>query len=114
MTLSIKCISVGPYGGEENEVTPGTEYSFWRVVEHTGAGWFPWSEYYATEYNAEEARLAALAKIREPVFHFEGWEVHHYVDGCEEYIACRGADVLRVPDRDAMKAAIRAYGPEPA
>ena len=52
MKLSIKYLKTNPYNQYEEEVSEGTEFGFWRVVEYTGAGWFPWPEHYETKEQA--------------------------------------------------------------
>ena len=41
MRLSVKCVERNEYTGDDHEVSPERPFAFWRVVEHTGAGWFP-------------------------------------------------------------------------
>jgi hypothetical protein len=52
MKLSIKHLKTNEYTLCEEEVPEGTKYGFWRIVEHTGAGWFPWPELYTSEDDA--------------------------------------------------------------
>jgi len=59
MELSIKHLRTNPYTHDEEEVKPGTQYGFWRIIEHTGAGWFPWPSLYGSRREAE----AALEKV---------------------------------------------------
>lgn len=63
MRLTIKHIRTNPYNGNEEEVPEGTEYGFWRVVEHTGAGWFPRPGLYTSREEAESA-LGRIAEMR--------------------------------------------------
>lgn len=60
MKLSVKYLRINPYNQNPEEVPVGTEYGFWRVVEHTGAGWFEWEGLHRTEEEAEAAMKRAL------------------------------------------------------
>jgi len=62
MKLSIHHLRTNPYTHCEEEVPEGTQYGWWRVVEHTGAGWFPWDGIYETRKKAEEAMEKALER----------------------------------------------------
>lgn len=53
MRLSVKYLRTNEYTHDHEEVPPGTLYGFWRVIEHTGAGWFPWPERYISKQKAE-------------------------------------------------------------
>jgi len=53
MRLSVKHLRTNPYNQNEEEVPEGTPYGWWRVVEHTGAGWFPWHGLYHSKASAE-------------------------------------------------------------
>lgn len=55
MLLTIKHLRTNEYTHADEEVPPGTLYGFWRIVEHTGAGWFPWPDLFATEDAARSA-----------------------------------------------------------
>ena len=65
MMLSIKCLRANEYSHNEEKVSDGAEFGFWRVVEHTGAGWFPWPAHYTTEGAANLARAAAWRRYVE-------------------------------------------------
>lgn len=54
MRLSVKHLRRKEYGGED-EVKPETQHGSWRVVEHTGAGWFPWPKRYDSKQQARKA-----------------------------------------------------------
>jgi len=55
MRFSLKHLKTNEYTHDDEEVPEGAEFGFWRIVEHTGAGWFPWPELYATEAAATDA-----------------------------------------------------------
>ena len=59
MNLSIIHLRTNEYTHCEEEVPAGTQYGFWRIGEHTGAGWFPWPGLYQTKKEAERAIQAA-------------------------------------------------------
>lgn len=61
MKLTIEHLRTNEAGDHE-EVPEGTLYGIWRIVEHTGAGWFPWPDAYASKEKAEEARAAYLRR----------------------------------------------------
>jgi hypothetical protein len=69
MNLSIHHLRTNEYTHCEEEVPEGThngmkrprQYGFWRIVEHTGAGWFPWPGLYRTKKEAERA----MAHVKE-------------------------------------------------
>ena len=61
MKLSIKFLRLNEYNLGEEEVPEGTQYGFWRIVEHTGAGWFPWPDLYMTREGAEKVMQKHLA-----------------------------------------------------
>lgn len=54
MTLSVKHLRLNEYTLCEDEVPEGTQYGFWRIVVHTGAGWFPWPGLYTSRERAEK------------------------------------------------------------
>ena len=56
MQFSVKHLRDNPYNGDHEIVSEGTEYGFWRVVEHTGAGWFPLPGFFDTRLGAEKAK----------------------------------------------------------
>jgi hypothetical protein len=58
MNLSIKHLALNSYTHCEDEVPEGHMYGFWRIVEHTGAGWFPWPTRYTSKEAAEKALLS--------------------------------------------------------
>lgn len=58
MRLTVKFLRTNPYTHDDVEVPEGTPYGFWRVCEHTGAGWFPWPGLYHGKADAE-TRVAA-------------------------------------------------------
>jgi len=60
VNLSVKHLRINPYNQNPEEVPEGTEYGFWRIVEHTGAGWFEWDGLYKTKEEAETAMKKAL------------------------------------------------------
>jgi hypothetical protein len=62
MQLTVAHLRLDPYTHCEEPCPEGTEYGFWRVVEHTGAGWFPWPGLYTTKEAAEKAKSLALSK----------------------------------------------------
>lgn len=64
MQLSIKHLRLNPYTHCDDEVRPGAEFGFWRIVEHTGAGWFPWPSLYSSRERAQSVMDAILAKER--------------------------------------------------
>ena len=64
MQLSVKHLKLDPYNHNDVEVPEGTPYGFWRVVEHTGAGWFPWPGLYSSKARAERAVERALPHAR--------------------------------------------------
>ena len=53
--LTIKHVRQNQYTHAEEEVPKGTAFGFWRIVEHTAAGWFPWPALYHTRKAASEA-----------------------------------------------------------
>lgn len=55
MRLSVKHLQNNACTHGHDEVKPGTQYGFWRVVEHTGAGWFPWPRRFKTKQQAKKA-----------------------------------------------------------
>ncbi len=55
MTFSIKHLRTNAYNHNHEEVPVGTPYGFWRVVEHTGAGWFPLPAHYTEKGQADRA-----------------------------------------------------------
>lgn len=61
MRLSLKHLRLNPYTHCDDEVPEGTEFGFWRIVEHTGAGWFPWPHLF-TSREAAEKKLARILK----------------------------------------------------
>lgn len=63
MKLSIAFLRTNEYNHCEEEVPEGTQYGFWRIVEHTGAGWFPWPDDFDTR-EAAQKRLDILSKAR--------------------------------------------------
>jgi hypothetical protein len=65
MNLSIKFLRLNEYTHADDEVPPGTQYGFWRIVEHTGAGWFPWPRLFHTRERAQKA-LDVILKNAEP------------------------------------------------
>ena len=60
MKLSIKHLRLNEYTHGDDEVGEGTKYGFWRIVEHTGAGWFPWPPLFSTRDAAEKELLKIL------------------------------------------------------
>jgi len=62
MKLSIKHLRLNESNHNDEEVPEGAEFGFWRVVEHTGAGWFPWEAFYSTRKAAEKGMKRALSK----------------------------------------------------
>ncbi|MHC4278219.1 MAG: hypothetical protein ACYSTI_13010 [Planctomycetota bacterium] len=60
MKLSIKNLRTCEYSQKVSEAPEGTEYAFWRIVEHTGAGWFPWPDLYTSQEKAWQAALEAI------------------------------------------------------
>lgn len=60
MKLSVKHLRTNDYTHDHEEVSEGTLYGFWRIVEHTGAGWFPWPTLYMTRTKAHDALQRAL------------------------------------------------------
>jgi hypothetical protein len=60
MRLSLKYLRTNPYTLDYEPVPVGTIYGFWRIVEHTGAGWFPWPGIYTTREDAQTAMDRAL------------------------------------------------------
>ena len=63
MLISIQHLRINSYTHVPEIVPEGTEFGFWRIVEHTGAGWFPWPELYDTK---KAAGLAlSLLKTKE-------------------------------------------------
>ena len=62
MRLSVKHLRTNPYNQNEEEVPEGTLYGWWRVVEHTGAGWFPWEGIYETRDKAIARMNQAIAQ----------------------------------------------------
>jgi hypothetical protein len=54
MKLSLKFLRLNDYTHCEEEVKEGTIYGFWRIVEHTGAGWFPWPGIYESRERAQK------------------------------------------------------------
>lgn len=59
MNLSVNYLRTNEYTHCEEEVPEGTQFGFWRIVEHTGAGWFPWPGLYETKKEAERAMACA-------------------------------------------------------
>lgn len=59
MNLSVHHLRTNEYTHCEEEVPEGTQFGFWRIVEHTGAGWFPWPGLYQTKKEAERAMACA-------------------------------------------------------
>lgn len=57
-----RCLRENEYTLAADDAEPGTPYAFWRVVEHTGAGWFPWPGLYTDK--AECERIVAQARER--------------------------------------------------
>lgn len=55
MKLSVKHLAKNEYTHCYEEVPEGHRYGFWRIVEYTGAGWFPWPSLYTSKENAEKA-----------------------------------------------------------
>lgn len=51
--FTVKHLALNEYTHCEEEVFKGHPYGFWRVVEHTGAGWFPWPNLYTTQQAAQ-------------------------------------------------------------
>ena len=51
--FSVKHLRMNEYTHNEEEVPEGTMYGFWRVVEHTVAGWFPLPGLFVTRESAE-------------------------------------------------------------
>lgn len=60
MKLSVAHLRLNEYTHCEEEVSEGTKYGFWRIVEHTGAGWFPWPGLYETRDRACKAMGEAM------------------------------------------------------
>lgn len=60
MQLTIAHLRQNEYTHCEEEVPEGTQYGFWRIVEHTGAGWFPWPGLYETRERAQRAMAKAV------------------------------------------------------
>lgn len=60
MKLSIKHLRTNEYTQNDEEVPEGTRYGFWRVIEHTGAGWFPLPGLFMTRADAELAKRRIL------------------------------------------------------
>lgn len=54
MKLAVKNLRINEHTQDDEEVPAGTRYSFWRIVEFTGAGWFPWPTLYPTREMAKE------------------------------------------------------------
>jgi hypothetical protein len=61
MRLTLKFLRLNDYTHCEDEVPEGTQYGFWRIVEHTGAGWFPWPGLYEDKERARAIMEAHLA-----------------------------------------------------
>jgi len=62
MRLSVKYIRINEYTHCPEEVPEETQYGFWRIIEHTGAGWFPWPDFYSTKEKAIEVMEKWLSK----------------------------------------------------
>ena len=62
MKLSIKHLRLNETTLDYTEVPEGAEFGFWRVVEHTGAGWFPWGGTYETREAAEAKMKRAIER----------------------------------------------------
>ena len=62
MLISIRYIRENTYTHVPEIVPEGTEFGFWRIVEHTGVGWFPWPELYYTK----RAAGLALSLLKTP------------------------------------------------
>lgn len=66
MRLSVEHLTEDTYDHAPKIVPEGTIYGFWRVVEHTGAGWFPWPGIYTTREAAEKAMGRARVGPADP------------------------------------------------
>jgi hypothetical protein len=53
--FTTKYLRLNDYTFCDEEVPEGTEFGFWRVVEHTGAGWFPLPSLYSSKEEAKKA-----------------------------------------------------------
>ena len=51
--FSIKHLKLNEYTLNYEEVSEGNLYGFWRIIEHTDAGWFPWYEIYTDKAIAQ-------------------------------------------------------------
>ena len=64
--FTIKHLQLNEYTHCEDEVSEGTAYGFWRVVEHTGAGWFPLPAHHQDRAGADRERAAMAAASDAP------------------------------------------------
>jgi len=60
--LAVKRLTVNPYTLQSEEVGEDSPYGVWKIVEQTGAGWFPWADAFGSKESATAQMLRVLGE----------------------------------------------------